>query len=187
MQQISQNLIVIGPSDQWNEAYDGAIKIYLSGTIDLGKPEGWQDKFVSALTKMTDPINGDPRFKGKSWVVMNPRGPIQNPTVSLDNQEFVGKTRWELEALGRADIVFCNLQKKSKSPSALYGLLLTLHDPGRLIVRCPLEYVMYPVVKIMTESAGIRVLGDTATAKDVMEAATRICEKLRDNEEYGLE
>ena len=73
MQQISQNLYVLGPTDQWDGTLDGCIKIYLSGSIDLAKDPGWQERFINGLTKMTDPVNGDERLKAKSYCVFNPR------------------------------------------------------------------------------------------------------------------
>lgn len=187
MQQISQNLYVYSPADQsWDGSLDGCVKIYLSGTIDLGTPVGWQEKFINGLTKMTDPVSGDPRFKDKSWVVMNPKVAIGNPEPTLDNQEFCSKFRWELQFMGLADVVFCNFLKKSKSPSAMTGLLMNAGVPGKTIVRCPLEYVSYPVVKLICEHSGIPVLGDMSTVKDVLEYIAENTPKFKENTDLGL-
>lgn len=187
MQQISQNLYVVGPQDQWDGSLDGCIKIYLSGTVELGGQQlGWQEKFINGLTKITDPVNGDPRFKTKSYCVFNPKMPITNPTAALNNPEFCNKFRWECQGMAMADIVFCNFMKKSKSPSAIYGLLLNAQAAGKTIVRCPLEYQGYPVVKLLSESYQIPLLGDTGNVINVMELAYQRSPKFQENNEFGL-
>lgn len=187
MQQISQNLYVVGPQDQqWDGSLDGCIKIYLSGSVDLGKPMGWQEKFINGLTKLSDPVNGDDRFKNKSFCVFNPRMPIGNPSPTLDNPEFCGKFRWELQMMGVADVVFCNFLKKSKAPSAIYGLLLSAQTPGKVILRCPLEYSGYPTIKLISEVYQVPLLGDTGSVVDVMGLAYQRCQKFQENTEYGL-
>lgn len=187
MQQISQNLYVVNPQDQqWDGTLDGCIKIYLSGSVDLGNNMGWQEKFINGLAKITDPVNGDPRFKTKSYCVFNPKIPIKNPNPTLDNQEFCTKFRWECQMMANSDIVFCNFMKKSKSPSAIYGLLLNAQAAGKTIVRCPLEYMGYPTVKLLTESYQIPILGDTGNVINVMELAYQRCQKFQETNEYGL-
>lgn len=186
MQQISQNLYVVSPGDPWDGSLDGCIKIYLSGTVDLGAQLGWQEKFINGLTKLTDPVNGDDRFKTKSFCIFNPKMPIQNPSPTLDNQEFCNKFRWECQMMGTADIVFCNFMKKSKAPSAIYGALLNAQQQGKLIIRCPLEYIGYPTIKLLTESYNIPLLGDTGSVINVMDLAFQTCAKFKETNEFGL-
>jgi hypothetical protein len=186
MQQISQNLYVLTPQDQWDGSLDGCIKIFLSGSVDLGKPVGWQEKFINGLTKLSDPVSGDERFKSKSFCVLNPKMAVNNPSPTLDNQEFCNKIHWEHQMMSLADIVFCNFMKKSQAPSAIYGLLLNAQAQGKTIVRCPLEYSRYPLVKLVTESYQIPLLGDTGSVVDVMNLAFERCEKFQVNTEFGL-
>lgn len=186
MQQISQNLYVLGPTDQWDGTLDGCIKIYLSGSIDLAKDPGWQERFINGLAKMTDPVNGDERLKAKSYCVFNPRFPIQNPSPTLDNQEFCTKVLWEAQMLGISDIVFVNFMKKSKVSSAIYGFLLSAQSTGKTIVRCPLEYCRYPMVKLLTQAYQIPLLGDSGSVRDVMEIALQSCPKFQEDTEFGL-
>ncbi len=186
MQQISQNFYVMTPADQWDGSLDGCIKIYLSGSIDLAKQTGWQEKFINGLSKLSDPVAGDPRIKQKSFCIFNPKMAIGNPSPTLDNPEFCEKIQWEHQMMGLADLVFVNFMKKSKAPSAIYGLLLNAQIPGKTIVRCPIEYSRYPMVKLLSQSYGIPLLGDSGSVKDVLELAIQGCPKFQDNTEYGL-
>ena len=62
MQEINKNLIVIGIEDKWDDSMNDYLKIYLSGSIDLGETFNWHDKFISGLGKLVNPKNGDLRF-----------------------------------------------------------------------------------------------------------------------------
>jgi hypothetical protein len=167
MQEINKNLIVIGIEDKWDDSMNDYLKIYLSGSIDLGETFNWHDKFISGLGKLVDPKNGDLRFKDKKFLIMNPRVDIKDSTVSLDNPEFVTKTEWELTMMKLSDGIFCNFLKKSKSPFGMHGFLLSATS-GKTVVRCPLEYVNFPYVKLVTSNLGIPLLGDTGTTIDVL-------------------
>jgi hypothetical protein len=176
----------MSPQDTWDDSLSGCIKIYLSGSIDLGNPIGWQEKFINGLTKLTDPVSGDDRFKGKSYCIFNPKMAITNPSPTLDNQEFCGKVLWEYQMMAQSDLVFCNFMKKSKANSAVYGLLLNAQIPGKTIIRCPLEYCRYPMVKLISEAYQIPLLGDSGSVLDVMGLAFDRCEKFKVTNEYGL-
>lgn len=186
MQQPSKNLYVLGPNDQWDGSLDGCIKIYLTGSVDLSRDIGWQEKFINGLVKLTDPMSGDPRLRGKSFCVFNPRFPVQNPEPVLENPEFAQKFVWELQGMAMADLVFANFMKKSKVSGAVYGLLLNAQTPGKTIVRCPLEYSRYPMVKLLTDTYQVPLLGDSGSVRDVMEIALDRCPKFQDNTEFGL-
>ena len=186
MQQIKQNLYVFTPQDGVgpNDILAGSIKIYLTGTVNLAAQTAWQDKFTSGLARLVDT---DPRLKGKVISILDPRVPLQNPQASLDNPEFVNKTKWELQMMPQSDLIFCNILKKSKAPSALHGLLLNAQVQGKLIVRCPTEYMMYSLVKMLSEVYQIPLLGDSGTTKQVMELAIQGCPKFQEDTVYGLE
>ena len=186
MQQIKQNLYVFTPQDGvgQNDILTGSIKIYLTGTVNLAAQTAWQDKFVTGLSKI---LETDPRLKGKVISILDPRMPLQNPQASLDNQEFVAKTQWELQMMPQSDLIFCNILKKSKAPSALYGLLMNAQSQGKLIIRCPTEYMMYPLVKMISDAYQVPLLGDSGTTKQVMELAIQGCPKFQENTEFGLE
>ena len=91
MQQINENLVVITAGEPWEEAMNDYLKIYLGGSIDLGEKFNWHGKFIQGMTKLTDPISGDPRYNDKKFLIMSPRVPVMNPSPTLDNVEFVNK------------------------------------------------------------------------------------------------
>lgn len=185
MQEINKNLIVIGIEDKWDDSMNDYLKIYLCGSIDLGETFNWHDKFISGLGKLVDPKTGDPRFNDKKYLVMNPRVDIKNPEISLENPEFVAKTEWELQMIRLSDGIFCNFLKKSKSPFGMHGFLLGVSS-GRMIVRCPLEYINYPYVKLVTSNLDIPLLGDSGTTIDVLLELFRCAPKFNEVANFGL-
>ena len=63
MQQINENLLVLSPGDPYDESYENYLKIYLSGSLDLGgKGISWQEKFINGLSKLTTPHPDSPEI-----------------------------------------------------------------------------------------------------------------------------
>lgn len=185
MQQINENLLVINAGDPWEEAMNDYLKIYLGGSIDLGEKYNWQNKFIAGMTKLTDSQAGDPRYNDKKFLIMNPRVAVMNPSPTLDNPEYINKMRWEFDMLKKADAVFCNFSKKSTVPSALNELLLMVTS-GKLVVRCPLDYCNYPTIKVVSDSFGFPIFGETANTLDIMQYIFTSISKFTDIQNYGL-
>lgn len=185
MQQINENLVVVNAGEPWEEAMNDYLKIYLGGSIDLGEKFNWHNKFIQGMTKLTDPQSGDPRYNDKKFLIMNPRIAVMNPSPTLDNPEFVNKKKWEFEMLKKSDVVFCNFLKKSTTPNAINELML-MATSGKLVVRCPLDYCNYPMVKVISDSFGFPIFGETATTLDVIQYMFNSIPKFTAIQNYGL-
>lgn len=60
MEQISNNVMVLNVGDQIPPGTEGALKIYLGGSMDLG-PTGeynWFQKFIDGMKVAVDPTKG---------------------------------------------------------------------------------------------------------------------------------
>ena len=186
MIQINPNLVVLGVSEMLTPELQGYLKIFLSGSIAFSPKADWQQKFINAMTRLTDPTNGDPRFNDKQFVVINPKAPLQNPEMSLANQEFTQKTQWELQMYQQADAIFCNFLKKSVNPIAFNGLLYNALSQ-KVIVRCPAEYQFYPYINLVCLNSGIPLLGDSGTAVDVISKCFEVIPRFQEVASYGLQ
>ncbi|RJP74330.1 MAG: hypothetical protein C4539_00350 [Ignavibacteriales bacterium] len=106
-------------------ANDKRIKIFLGGSIDMGKAENWQAK----LEKDLSPFN---------VIILNPRREDWNKDwqpVSTD-KHFREQVEWELTALESADIIIMYFAPDSQSPISLleFGMYA---KTNKLMVICP--------------------------------------------------
>lgn len=188
MQQINENLIVLSPGDQLQGIADDCLKIYLSGSLDvsgIGIP--WQQKFINGLTKMTTPHPEDqsvPDYSTFKFAVINPLGP-SNGEPTLNNPEYVQKTKWALQCQGMADVIFCNVLKKSKLPSAINDFLIWSQS-GKVVARVPQESVFFPMVSLLSQAFGIPLVGDSGSVIQVMDAIFNGIPKFQELKQYGL-
>ena len=112
-------------SPQALPADDGRIRVFLAGSIDMGRSEDWQARVADELADA-------------DVVLLNPRRADWNPAwqASTDEPEFVRQVRWELQALDAADIVLMYFAPGSQSPVTL--LEMGLHARGgKLLVSAP--------------------------------------------------
>ncbi|MEM6299009.1 MAG: nucleoside 2-deoxyribosyltransferase domain-containing protein [Bacteroidota bacterium] len=104
------------------------LRIFLAGSIDNGKAENWQAKFVEA-------------FADKPITFLNPRREDWNPELepTLDNPDFEEQVRWEMQGLEVADFIVMYFAPDSKAPISLLELGL-FASSGRMLVCCPEGY-----------------------------------------------
>lgn len=167
MEQINENLLVLGPQDPFDPSYDTFLKIGLSGTVDLNTANNrlpWQQKFINGLAALTAPGG---QYSSYKFVVLNSYMPVQNDTPALDNQEFVQKFQWELQSYQVCDVLFCNFLRKSTLLSAINGFLLNASS-GKVIVRCPVESVFYPQIKLISDNFQIPLVGDSDSGLSII-------------------
>lgn len=152
MQQISENLLVVNAGEPLPEGIEGALKIYLAGSCDIGPNQDfdWQGKFINGLATLAKSDGGLIMLKNQRFVIMNPRYVPQNPTPGIVNPEFVTMMNWKQDMMAAADAVFCNFLKKSVSPMPMFEFGC-LCSSGKMVVRCPEEYAGYGTVKIVCE------------------------------------
>jgi hypothetical protein len=106
--------------------------IFLAGTIDMGKSDDWQSKFIEM-------------FDSDAVVIANPRREM----APLSEREIDEQIRWELHHIKKADAIFMNFEPGSSSPITLLelGLCLGMRDK-KMVVVCPKAFYRYQNVKI---------------------------------------
>lgn len=126
-------------------------KVFLAGSIDMGKAADWQKSLIEALD-------------GTDAVILNPRRTDWNPAwkPELADAHFAQQVNWELSALEQADVIVMYLAPGSQSPVSLLELGLHARS-GKLIVLCPDGYwrkgnvdavaARYPVAQVNTMDA----------------------------------
>ncbi len=126
---------------------DNRIKIFLGGSIDMGKAENWQAQVERQLSD-------------KNVIVLNPRrDDWQNDwkAVSTD-PDFKTQVAWELEALEQADIIIMYFLPESQSPISLLELGLYART-DKLMVVCPEGYWRKGNVDIVCEKYEVEMYG----------------------------
>ena len=99
--------------------------LFLGGSIEMGKAEGWQQRLVTELSDYSVTLFNPRRDDwDSSWV------------QSINNPQFYEQVNWELTAIDRADVVVFYFDPATKSPITLMELGLCVI--GRdVIVCCP--------------------------------------------------
>lgn len=123
-------------------------KVFLAGSIEMGKAEKWQDRLARELAD-------------KSVVLYNPRRDdwdsswVQDPTPGTQFHEQVS---WELEHINKSDLVVFYFDPATQSPITLLELGLVIGSGKRAIVCCPDGYFRKGNVVISSELRKIPVL-----------------------------
>lgn len=88
------------------------IKIFLAGSIEMGKAENWQAQLVSDLSKFDNVTLLNPRRDNwdASW------------EQSIKNKPFRQQVEWELNALEAADVIVFYFDPNTTSPITLMEL-----------------------------------------------------------------
>lgn len=100
-------------------------KVFLAGSIEMGKAEDWQATLEDML-------------RDRDWDLYNPRRDDWDPTweQKADNPPFREQVEWELNALEQANSIVMYLSPGTISPISLLELGLHAHGE-KLIVCCP--------------------------------------------------
>lgn len=121
------------------------IRMFLAGSIEMGKARNWQKDLAGAL-----------RFK-KNLIVYNPRRDDWDPTwtQSKNNPKFVEQVTWELKNILKSDIIVFYIQGDTLSPITLYELglisILSLKGKKKIFVCCEEEYFRLGNVEIVAD------------------------------------
>lgn len=120
---------VIKP-EQKNKVYsDKSIKIFLAGSIEMGKAEDWQAMIPELFKDRNDLTFFNPRRDDwdSSW------------EQKESNPQFNYQVNWELDHLDKADIIFMYFSPETKSPISLLelGLYANLE---KMMVCCPDDF-----------------------------------------------
>ena len=145
----SENVIVLSPGDTFIDSPD-SLKIFLAGCMSAmeGDPYDWQGKFIDGLNRLSNPSSPQAllQFKGKKFIVCNPRSNKTRPERIMDNPEFVTSQNWKYDAMDYCDGIFCNFLKKSQDvlPMMDFGFII---KSGKAVIRCPEAYVNSGIIK----------------------------------------
>jgi hypothetical protein len=120
--------IVLTPPSINFETPSGYKKIFLAGSIEMGKSEDWQQKVINAVVDFEK-------------IVFNPRRENWDSTweQSIDNPKFKEQVDWELERLEEADLIIMNFTPGTISPISLMEFGLYARS-GKMVVYCPEGY-----------------------------------------------
>jgi hypothetical protein len=115
-------IVVTPPAKAFDVPYK---KIFLAGSIEMGKAEDWQSKIIDAV-------------QNSKRVIFNPRREQWDSSwkQTIDNPKFREQVEWELEALENADMIIMNLVPETMSPISLLEFGLFARS-GKLVVYCP--------------------------------------------------
>lgn len=140
--------IALGPSGR---------SVFLAGSIEGGRAERWQDRFIRLL--------GD-----ADLTVLNPRRDAWDASWSqtLDDPRFRGQVEWELEAQERATAIAMYFDPATKAPVTLLELGLFARS-GKAVVCCPAGFWRKGNVDVVCARYGVR----TAATLEDMAAAMR--------------
>jgi len=125
-----------------------SIKVFVAGSIEMGKARDWQ-------TELIEKLNKQPNLKKIDIVLFNPRRSDWDSSwkEDINNPQFREQVEWELEAQKMANIIPMHFEAESKAPITLmeFGLNILFRCamiqvdgwnffprfPSRLIVHCP--------------------------------------------------
>lgn len=123
---------------------DNRLKIFLGGSIDMGKSENWQARLEQELSD-------------ENVIILNPRRDDWNKDwkpISTDTN-FRKQVEWELSALEYSDIIIMYFAPESQSPISLleFGLYA---KTKKLMVVCPDGFWRKGNVDIVSERYQIK-------------------------------
>lgn len=116
-----------------------APKVFLGGSIEMGKADNWQQKATDILDEC---------------VIFNPRRVDWDSSWKQDpivGSEFYNQVSWELDCQDTSTFIIYNFDPATQSPITLLELGVYAAKGKRLFVCCPKEYFRYGNVRIVSE------------------------------------
>ena len=142
--------------------------VFLSGSIEMGKAELWQDRVVTLLEKYRVTILNPRRDDwDSSW------------TQSINNPQFKEQVEWELQCITLSDYVLMYFDPATKSPISLLelGILTTMH---KAIVCCPEGFWRKGNVDIVCERWALPNYNDLNLAVSHLKSLLRLEQHLEE-------
>jgi nucleoside 2-deoxyribosyltransferase len=132
-----------------NTSFETYRKIFLAGSIEMGKADLWQNKVAEALSDIPKLMLLDPRRDDwdSTW--------IQDPTPGT---QFHEQVTWELDNIQKSDIVIFYFDPDTQSPITLLELGYCLGSSKNIVVCCPDGYFRKGNVVIICNRKGVPVL-----------------------------
>jgi len=142
-------MIEIKAPERPSENTQQGVKIFLAGSIEMGKAEKWQEALVK-------------RFSDADIAFFNPRRTDWDSSWKQDptpGTKFHEQVTWELDRIEDADVVVFYFDPKTQSPITLMELGYVLGNGYQnLVVCCPDGYFRKGNVVITCAREGIGVL-----------------------------
>jgi nucleoside 2-deoxyribosyltransferase len=148
---------------------DARPKVFLAGSIDMGKAGNWQEQAQRALADA-------------GVLLLNPRRADWNPQwkPAAGEPEFRRQVEWELDALEQADIVLMYFAPGTQSPITLLEFGLYARS-GKLLVAAPEGYFRKGNVDITADHYAVpRFDSLPALLTAVRERVARLPQRVRE-------
>jgi len=131
-------------------------KVFLAGSIEMGKAGDWQQQVQAALAD-------------QGVLMLNPRRADWNPAwrAEADEPEFRRQVEWELAALEQANIVLMYFAPGTQSPITLLEFGLYARS-GKLLVAAPAGYWRKGNLDITGDRYGVPRFDDLPTLIDAV-------------------
>lgn len=127
-------------------------KIFLAGSIDMGKAENWQEHLERELASHNVVIYNPRRDDwDSSWV------------QSIHNAQFNEQVTWELDHIEDADLVLFYFDPNGKAPITLMELGYAAGRDQYALVCCPEGYWRKGNVEMICDRADIKLVHDIET------------------------
>jgi len=122
--------IVYKAPQQISREDESKCRIFLAGSIDMGKAENWQQRLERELDCYSDVVICNPRRDDwdSTWV------------QSIDNPQFNEQVTWELRNIEWSDLVVFYFDPNGQAPITLMELGLCAGREQHSIVCCPDGY-----------------------------------------------
>lgn len=148
-----QNNVIFAPQPYRPQ---GEKSVFLSGSIDQGRAT-WQSRLSNALSPL--PIT-----------ILNPHRPDWDSTwvQDISDPRFREQVEWELDMMGRADVIAMYFSPDSQAPITLLELGLFSRS-GKVIVACPEGYWRRGNVQVVCKRFGIELLGSLEELQTAVE------------------
>lgn len=119
-------------------------RVFLAGSIEMGKAEQWQERIVAALSEAEAEAKSEADADAETGtgagdlVILNPRRDDWDDSWEqrADDPRFSEQVSWELDMLDAADVVVMYFAPGTKSPVSLLEFGLCARS-GKLKVCCP--------------------------------------------------
>jgi hypothetical protein len=120
-------------------------KVFLGGSIEMGKADDWQAKTETELDENFDVIIFNPRRT--DWDASWKQTPVPG-------EQFYEQVDWELKAQDAANFIIYNFLPGTQSPITLLELGLYAEKEQTKFVVCSEDFWRYGNVKIVSETQG---------------------------------
>ncbi len=145
--------IVITPPTPLSTIDNARLRVFLAGSIEMGRAVDWQQRLIAQLDQLPITILNPRRADwDSSWV------------QRADNPQFREQVEWELSGLARADFILMYLAEGTTSPISLLELgLYADRYNGCMLVCCPDGFARKGNVEIVCEHCGVQLFHDWDT------------------------